>query len=116
MMTILHNPRCGKSRNAVSFLESLNLEFEVRNYQTEPLDVEEIRHLLKKLNMKAIDIVRTKEPLWKELPENEKKDELSIIRSIVKHPILLERPIIIQENKAIVGRTQEQLESIKSFV
>lgn len=112
MTTILHNPRCGKSRNAVAFLENKNMEFQIRNYLKEPLSEKEIIDLLKKLDKKAIDIVRTNETIWKELQEVEKSDELSIIRSIVRNPILLERPIIIQEKKAIIGRSQEKLETI----
>ena len=112
MTTILHNPRCGKSRNAVAFLEDKNMEFQIRNYLKEPLSEKEIIDLLKKLDKKAIEIVRTKETIWKELNEDEKSDELSIIRAIVRNPILLERPIIIQEKKALIGRSQEQLETI----
>lgn len=112
MTTILHNPRCGKSRNAVAFFEDKNMEFQIRNYLKEPLSEKEIIDLLKKLDKKAIEIVRTKETIWKELNEDEKSDELSIIGAIVRNPILLERPIIIQEKKAIIGRSQEQLETI----
>jgi arsenate reductase len=112
-MIIFHNPKCGKSRSAIKYLEDLNLKFDVRNYQKDPLSMEEIRDLLKKLNLNAIDIVRTKEKVWIELSEKEKKDEFSMIQAIIKHPILLERPIIIQEEKAFITRSQEKLELIK---
>lgn len=113
MITILHNPRCGKSRNAVKFLAHLDIKFDIRNYLLDPLSREEILTLLNKLEMKPIDIVRTKEIIWKQIPEIEKIDDDSIIEILVQYPILIERPIIISKNNAILGRSQENLEKIQ---
>jgi len=65
MYTILHNSRCGKSRDAVKVLEESGKDFEIREYLKEPLTKDELRTILTRLNLKPIDIVRTNEEDWK---------------------------------------------------
>jgi arsenate reductase len=66
MLQILHNPRCGKSRNCIAYLTESDVSFEVVNYLENPLTEEEIKLLVKKLNIKPIDLVRKKEVIWKD--------------------------------------------------
>lgn len=109
MITIYHNPRCGKSRDCVRHFEALNEEIKIVLYLQSPLDREGITTLLQQLNCTAMQLVRTKEPLWianykgKALAENE------IINALVQHPILMERPVVVKGNKAVIARPLERI-------
>ena len=109
MLQILHNPRCGKSRNCLAYLTESNVSFEVVNYLENPLTEEEIKLLVKKLNIKPIDLVRKKEVIWKDNYKDKSVTDNQIINALAKHPILIERPIIIDENRAIIGREKDKI-------
>ncbi|CAA9201240.1 putative protein YfgD [Flavobacterium bizetiae] len=113
MIQIYHNPRCGKSRNCLAFIEQTNKEYEIIPYLTETPSVDELKTLLKKLNIQPVDLVRTKEKIW---IENYKGKELTndqIIEAMANNPILIERPIVIKDGKAIIGR---DLDLVASFL
>jgi arsenate reductase (glutaredoxin) len=103
-MIIYHNPSCSVCREALSMLNEENCQFTIREYLTEPPTQKELKALLKKLGCKAIDIVRKKEPLYKENYEGKKISNAEWIRILSKNPVLIERPILITEDKAVVGR------------
>jgi len=103
-MIIYHNPRCGKSREALGLLEKNNCELEIREYLKKPPTQKELKELLAKLGCKAFDIVRKKEPLFIEKYLEKKFTEPQWIKILSENPILIERPIVIDGNKAIVGR------------
>lgn len=103
-MIIYHNPRCSKSREALSLLQDKNCKVEVREYLKVPPTKKELKELLSLLKCKAQDIVRTKEPIYIEQFANKKFTETQWIDILTKHPILIERPIVINGNKAVVGR------------
>ncbi|WP_396157482.1 arsenate reductase (glutaredoxin) [Flavobacterium sp.] len=109
MVQILHNPRCGKSRNCIAYLTESDVSFEVVNYLENPLTEEEIKLLVKKLNIKPIDLVRKKEVIWKDNYKDKSVTDNQIINALAKHPILIERPIIIDENRAIIGREKDKI-------
>lgn len=109
MVQILHNPRCGKSRNCIAYLTESDVSFEVVNYLENPLTEEEIILLVKKLNIKPIDLVRKKEVIWKDNYKDKSVTDNQIINALAKHPILIERPIIIDENRAIIGREKDKI-------
>ncbi|WP_264521599.1 ArsC/Spx/MgsR family protein [Flavobacterium sp. N1994] len=111
MLQILHNPRCGKSRNCLVFLKNSNKQFEIIDYLKNPLTINEIEVLLKKLNLKTIAIVRQKETIWIENYKDKSMSDSDIIIALAKHPILIERPIVIDGDKAIIGREIDKLES-----
>lgn len=113
MIQIYHNPRCGKSRNCMLFLEESNNEFEVINYLKTPPTVSELLVLLKKLKFKPIDLVRQKETIWIENYKDKKLTDAEIIQAMAENPILIERPIVIKNGEAIVGR---DLEKVGSFI
>lgn len=113
MIQIYHNPRCGKSRNCMLFLEESNNEFEVINYLKTPPTVSELVVLLKKLKFKPIDLVRQKETIWIENYKDKKLTDAEIIQAMAENPILIERPIVIKNGEAIVGR---DLEKVGSFI
>lgn len=110
---VFHNNKCSKSRAALAFLEEHQIPFETRNYVTEPLTLKELKSLLKKLNLKAKDVVRTKEALYKEIFDQEiAPKETEIQKAIIAHPILLERPIVVIEDKAIIARPTENIQEL----
>ena len=111
MLQILHNPRCGKSRACLAFTTESKVPFEVIHYLENPLSVDDLKVLLKKLKIKPIELVRQKESVWIENFKDKKLTDLQIIKAIAKHPILMERPIVIDGENAIIGREMELLQS-----
>ncbi len=109
MLQILHNPRCGKSRDCLAFVTESNQPFEIINYLENPLSVDGLKELIKKLNVKPIDIVRQKETIWIDNYKGKKLTNLQILKAIAKYPILMQRPIVIEGDKAIIGREPDAL-------
>ncbi|MDG4951261.1 arsenate reductase (glutaredoxin) [Weeksellaceae bacterium KMM 9724] len=112
MIKIYHNPRCSKSRQGVKYLEDKGLEFEVIQYLKDEFTADELKEVIQKLNIKPIELVRTKEAIWK---ENYKDLELSddqIIQAMVENPRLIERPIVVNKDKAVVARPTEDIEKV----
>ncbi len=109
MIQIYHNPRCGKSRNSLAFVTKKVADVEIIKYLETPPTEKELKDLLQKLNFKPIQLVRTKESIWIENYKNKTLTDDAIIQAIVKHPILIERPIVIKGNKAIIGRIPEEV-------
>lgn len=115
MTIIWHNPKCSKSREALKLLEDKNGSFEVVKYLDTPPSREEIAILLKKLGISAREMMRTKEDLYKELGLAMVNDEEMLIDALAEHPNLIERPILIDENRAVIGRPVEKvIEFLKS--
>ena len=112
MIKIYHNPRCSKSRQGVKYLEDKGLEFEVIQYLKDEFTADELKEVIQKLNIKPIELVRTKETIWK---ENYKDLELSddqIIQAMVENPRLIERPIVVNKDKAVVARPTEDIDQV----
>jgi arsenate reductase len=112
MITIYHNPRCTKSREGLCEIENLNQPFKIRKYLVEPFTKVELEEVIKKLNIHPIELVRTKESIW---IENYKGKELSnsqIIQAMLENPKLIERPIIVKGNNAVIGRPIEHIYKI----
>jgi len=108
-VTIWHNPRCSKSRNAAALLEEKGVEAEVVKYLDTPPSKEEIREVLKMLGITARELMRTKEAVYKELGLKEVEDEETLIDAMVANPKLIERPIVIKDGKAAIGRPIENI-------
>jgi arsenate reductase len=106
---IWHNPRCSKSREAMKLLEESGVEAEVVKYLDEELSETMIKELLLKLDIDAIDLMRTKEEKFKELMLDKVGDEGVLIRAMVRFPKLIERPIVIKGDKAVIGRPPEKV-------
>ena len=106
---IWHNPRCSKSRAAMTLLEENGIEVEVIKYLEAELDEAMIKELLLKLDIDAIDLMRTKEDKYKELMLDKMGDEGVLIRAMTRFPKLIERPIIIRGDKAVIGRPAEKI-------
>lgn len=104
---IYHNPRCSKSRDGLAVLSSFTDDFEIINYLKNPPTIEELKDLLSKLDIKPIELVRTNEAIWKENFKGKILNDQEIIEALSLYPKLIERPIIIKENNAIIGRPTE---------
>lgn len=112
MITIWHNNRCSKSRMAKTLLEEKGLDFEVFEYLKNEFSKEELLKVMAQLNIKDInEMLRTKEKEYKEL-DIAHKSQNEILELVVQHPKLVERPIIIKDNKACIARPIENLTNL----
>ena len=109
MINIYHNSRCKKSREAMEYLKNKNINFNVIDYLNQNLSEEKLSSLLKKLEIKPIDLVRKNESIWKENYKNKKISELELIHILSSNPKLIERPIIEAEKSAVIARPIENL-------
>lgn len=113
MTKIYHNPRCTKSRAALELLESRGIEFEVVNYLDDPPSEKELRQLVKMLGIKPRELVRKGEALFKELGLGEKEPtDKEWITILAENPKLIERPIVVHNGKAAIGRPTANIEAI----
>jgi arsenate reductase (glutaredoxin) len=112
MITIYHNPRCTKSREGLNEIESLQQSFTVRKYLDDPITKSELEEVIKKLNIKPIELVRTKENIWIKNYKGKELSNAQIIEILLKNPKLIERPIIVNGNKAIIARPLEKIKEI----
>jgi arsenate reductase len=112
MFTIYHNPRCSKSRQTLALLEEQSTlakqTFNIVEYLKTPLTRDEISQLLQQLDCKAIEMMRTKEPEFNEQNLKGANDE-ELINAMVNTPKLIERPIVTNGAKAIIGRPPENV-------
>ena len=107
---IYHNPRCSKSRAGLNFLREAGLEPEIIRYLDTPPDAQTLSDLLRKLNLSARDILRKREPAYKALDlGNESLDEKALIDAMVAHPKLIERPIVVKGDRAVLARPAEKI-------
>jgi arsenate reductase len=113
MIQIYHNPRCGKSRNCLALIKESEKEYEVINYLDNAPTFDELATLIQKLNFEPLSLVRQKEKIWVENFKNKQMTNDEIIQAMVNHPILIERPIVIKGNKAIIGR---ELDNVNDFI
>lgn len=112
MITIYHNPRCGKSRDCLAFLETSDKKFEIIKYLETPLSLNELKEIIRKLNIKPIELIRKNEPIWKENFKGKVLTDSEIIQTMVDYPILMERPIVVYNDKAIIARPLEKINEI----
>lgn len=114
---LLHNPRCSKSRKVLQLLNEHNISFDIRDYQKNSLNVGELIEVCQLLGVHPNIIIRVKESLFKEqdVAACDLEDDKFCFDMLAKYPRLLERPIFIYNNKAVVGRFPEKvLEMISS--
>ncbi|MBU2996120.1 arsenate reductase (glutaredoxin) [Cellulophaga baltica] len=112
MIKIYHNPRCSKSRQGLAIVEDSGKEFEVIKYLDNVPTEEELKAILKLLNIPAIDLVRKNEPIWKEKFKGKELSENEVIKALTEHPKLIERPIVINNSKAVIGRPPSDISTI----
>ena len=107
---IYHNPRCSKSRQTLEILNRKNLDIDIVEYLKSPLDINEISNLLKKLGYTARDLLRKGEDVYKNENLSDKSlTEDFLIDMMSKNPILIERPIVVSNGIAVIGRPPEKV-------
>ena len=111
-MKIYHNPRCRKSREGLAILENSNQNFEIINYLNNPPSEKELKQILEMLGIEPIDLVRKNEVIWKENYKGKKLTDNDIIKAMATHPKLIERPIVIKNDKAVLGRPPEKIKEL----
>lgn len=112
MITIYHNPRCSKSRQGLDVLKESGKDFKVREYIKEPVSEEELSEVLEKLGMAPIELVRTEEKIWKENYKGKDLSDEELIRVMAEHPKLIQRPIVVKDNSAVVGRPASNIKEL----
>ena len=112
MLKIYHNPRCRKSREGLAILEESGKEYDVVKYLDYPPSYIELAAIIGKLKIHAIDLVRTTEKIWKEEYKGKELTDEEIVQAMVENPKLIERPIVILDNEAVVGRPPENIKRL----
>lgn len=107
MITIWHNPRCSKSRQTLALLEERGADITIRTYLDDAPTVDDLQQVLTKLGVPAIEIMRTGEALFKELELSKTDDDATLIAAMAANPKLIERPIVITQTRAALGRPPE---------
>lgn len=109
--TLYHNPRCSKSRETLALLQSQAVEPEIIRYLETPADINTLKTLVHMLGFSSVrQLMRTKEDLYKELDlGNPGLDEAALYQALATHPQLMERPILVKNGQARIGRPPEQV-------
>ena len=107
MTTIYHNPRCSKSRACHNILAEVGKDVTVINYMQTPFSEEKLKEIIGLLNITPLELIRTSEKIWKEKFKGKKMTPGKIIKAMLKHPELIQRPIVIKGTTAIIARPPE---------
>jgi arsenate reductase len=112
-LTVYQKPTCSKCRSTLRLLKERGVEFDVINYYEKPLSAEDLRGLLGKLKLTATDILRKDEPLAREPGIGKRQfSEEELISLMVRHPDLIQRPIVVCGNDAVLARPPENVEKL----
>jgi len=109
MIKIYHNNRCSKSRCGLQILEDSGKQFEVVKYLEDVPSEEELKTIINQLGIQPIDLVRKNEAVWKSNFKGKDLSDSDIIKAMVENPKLIERPIVINGDKAVIGRPPERI-------
>jgi len=112
MITIYHNPRCSKSREGHQIIEDSGKDFEVIKYLDDLISETQLKKLISMLGIDPIDLVRKNEAIWKSDFKGKTLTDANIVSAMVKHPKLIERPIVINNGKAVIGRPPSLIKEI----
>ncbi|WP_423998988.1 arsenate reductase (glutaredoxin) [Maribacter sp. IgM3_T14_3] len=112
MIKIYHNSRCSKSRDGLKVLEESGKTFEVVKYLEEIPTKEELRNIISCLDIKPINLVRKSEAIWKEKFKNLPLSDEELITAMIEYPKLIERPIVINGNTAVIGRPTSNINEL----
>ncbi|RLJ68776.1 arsenate reductase [Lacinutrix venerupis] len=112
MIKIYHNNRCSKSRSGLEILKNSGKDFQIVNYLENTPTQAELKSIINLLGIKPIDLVRKNEAIWKANYKNIELNDDIIINAMLENPKLIERPIVINDNKAVIGRPPENILNI----
>ena len=109
-VVMYHNPRCSKSRQTLQLLKDRGIEPEIIEYLKTPPDRKKLKEILKLLGMGPRDLMRTKESVYREAGlDDEDLSEDQLLDAMIEHPVLMERPVVLANGKASLGRPPEQV-------
>ena len=112
-MIYYHNPKCSKSREGLKIVEESAHNYKIKLYLSEKITFTELVQIIDKLKIKQIDLIRKKEKIIKEKDlDLSSMSDKEIIETLMENPILIERPILVTETKAVVGRPPELINTI----
>jgi arsenate reductase len=109
MVKIYHNSRCRKSREGLAFLESKTSDFEIIEYLKTPLSFNELKEIISKLGIKPLELIRKQEADFKENFKGKVLTDDEYIQAMVDYPKLIERPIVVNDEKAVLGRPTDKI-------
>lgn len=112
MIKIYHNPRCRKSREGLELLEKSRKDFEVVNYLETIPSKEELLAIISALGISPENLVRKNETIWKENYRGKSLSDEELVAAMIAHPKLIERPIVVNGNVAVIGRPTELIRTI----
>ena len=112
-MKIYHNPRCSKSRQSLALLQEAGVELEVVEYLNNPPTAEELSQILDALQMEPADLMRTGEAVYQELGLGGKElSRQEAIETMIQNPVLIQRPIVVNGEQAVIGRPPENIRAL----
>lgn len=112
MIKIYHNPRCRKSREGLQILKESKQEFKIIEYLKEAPSFDELKSIIHLLGIPPLELIRKNESIWKKNYKGKELTNDEVIRAMTEHPKLIERPIVINKKKAVIGRPPENIEYI----
>ncbi len=112
MTTVYHNPRCSKSRCSLEYLQNKGVEFNIVKYLETPFDVDSLTDIIFLLGIKPEDLVRKTETLYKSDYKGKSYSDSEWISILIENPVLIERPIVIHNGKAVIARPAERIDEI----
>ncbi len=111
-VTLYHNPRCRKSREALQILQEAHQEVEIKEYLKEAPTIKELTTVINMLDVHPLQLIRKQEKVFKEQFKGQEHSKAEWIKIMVAHPILIERPIAIKDGQAVVGRPPENIHDL----
>ena len=112
MIKIYHNPKCRKSREGLQLLKESKQEFKIIEYLKEAPSFDELKSIIHLLGIPPLELIRKNESIWKKNYKGKELTNDEVIRAMTEHPKLIERPIVINKEKAVIGRPLENIEYI----
>lgn len=114
-MKIYHNPRCSKSRQTLEIIKKNKKEFEIVEYLKEILSISDLELIIEKLGITAVELVRKNELIWKENYKGKNLSDKEIVQAMIENPKIMERPIVVNGEKAVLGRPPENVLKIINY-
>ena len=112
MLTIYHNPKCKKSREGLKYLQTKGIVLEVVNYINNGISEQELKDIIKKLNLRPSDIVRKQEDLYRKELKGKNFTDIEWMKILVENPRLIQRPIVVAKYKAVIAQPPDKVEEL----
>ena len=111
-MIIYHNPRCQKSRQTLQLLQEAKVEFQIRKYLDDPPTADELKEVIRKLDISPQTLIRKNERIYINQFKGRDLSDEEWIEVLVAHPVLIQRPIVIEGDRAVIGRPPENVRDL----